>query len=45
MTFVVATKKLEQLPHWVKVTEVFKSDSDRTFLKRAGVTDLDDCAQ
>lgn len=42
MTFVVATKKLEQLPHWVKVTDVFKSDSDRTFLKRAGVMDLDD---
>lgn len=42
MTFVVATKKLEQLPHWVKVTDVFKSDSDRHFLKRAGVTDLDD---
>jgi hypothetical protein len=42
MTFVVATKKLEQLPQWVKVTEVFKSDSDRPFLKRASVTDLDD---
>jgi len=42
MTFVVATKKLEQLPQWVKVTEVFKSDSDRTFLKRAGISDLDD---
>jgi hypothetical protein len=26
MTFVVATRKLEQLPHWVKVTDVFKSD-------------------
>lgn len=42
MTFVVATRKLEQLPHWVKVTEVFKTDSDRPFLKRAGITDLDD---
>ncbi len=42
MTFVVATRKLEQLPHWVKVSEVFKSDSDRPFLKRAGITDLDD---
>jgi hypothetical protein len=42
MTFVVATKKLEQLPQWVKVTEVFKSDSDRPFLKRAGITDFDD---
>ena len=42
MTFVVATKKLEQLPQWVKVSEVFKSDSDRPFLKRAGIKDLDD---
>ena len=42
MTFVVATRKLEQFPHWVKVSEVFKSDSDRPFLKRAGITDLDD---
>src|SRR5882762_3373807 len=37
MTFVVATRKLEQLPQWVKVTDVFKSDSDRPFLKRAGI--------
>jgi len=42
MTFVVATRKLEQLPQWVKVTEVFQTDSDRPFLKRAGITDLDD---
>jgi hypothetical protein len=42
MTFVVATKKLEQLPHWVKVSEVFKTSGDGAFLKRAGVTDFDD---
>ena len=42
MTFVVATRKLASLPHWVSVSEVLKSDSDRDFLKRAGVTDLDD---
>jgi hypothetical protein len=42
MTFVVATKKLEQLPHWVKVTDVFKSDSDRPFLRRAGIADFED---
>lgn len=42
MIFVVATRKLEQLPHWVKVSEVFKNDSDRPFLRRAGVKDLDD---
>jgi len=42
MTFVVATRKLEQLPHWVKVSEVFKTDNDAPFLKRAGISDLDD---
>ena len=42
MTFVVATRKLETFPHWVRVSEVFKGDSDRPFLKRAGITDLDD---
>lgn len=42
MTFVVATRKLELLPHWVKVTEVFKTDSDAAFLKRAGVNGFDD---
>ncbi|NTV70096.1 MAG: DUF262 domain-containing protein [Azonexaceae bacterium] len=42
MTFVVATKKLEQLPQWVKVSEVFKSDSDAPFLKAAAITSFDD---
>ena len=42
MTFVVATRKLEQLPQWVKVTDVFKTDSDATFLKRAGVKGFED---
>jgi hypothetical protein len=42
MVFVVATKKLEQLPQWVKVTDVFKSDTDSEFLKRAGVTGFED---
>jgi hypothetical protein len=42
MTFVVGTKKLEQLPQWVRVTEVFKSDSDAHFLRRAGVTGFED---
>lgn len=42
MTFVVATRKLEQLPHWVKVSEVFKVDNDAPFLKRAGITGFDD---
>ncbi len=42
MTFVVTTRKLEQLPKWVKVTEVFKTDSDAGFLKHAGVSSFDD---
>src|SRR5215510_6810400 len=42
MTFVVATRKLERLPQWVKVTDVFKSDSDAAFLKQAGVNSFDD---
>ena len=42
MTFVVATRKLEQLPQWVKVSEVFKTDSDATFLQRAGVSGFND---
>ena len=42
MTFVVSTKKLESNPRWVKVSEVFKSSSNTAFLKRAGVTSLDD---
>lgn len=42
MTFVVSTRKLEQMSHWVKVTDVFKSDSDATFLQRAGIENFND---
>jgi hypothetical protein len=42
MTFVVATKKLEALPQWVRVSEVFKSDNDIQILRDAGVTNFDD---
>jgi hypothetical protein len=43
MTFVVSTRKLEQLPQWVKVSDVFAGTHDNNyFLKRAGVTSLDD---
>ncbi|WAC21969.1 GmrSD restriction endonuclease domain-containing protein [Blastomonas sp. SL216] len=42
MTFVVSTNKLAALPQWVKVSEVFKSESDTAFLKRAGVRNFDD---
>ena len=42
MTFVVTTRKLAQLPQWVKVSEVFKTDNDAAFLRRAGVSGFDD---
>ena len=42
MTFVVASKRLEALPQWVSVTDVFASDSDAKFLKQAGVKDFED---
>jgi hypothetical protein len=42
MTFVVGTRKLEQLPQWVKVTEVFKSTDFTPFIIRAGVSSLED---
>lgn len=42
MTFVVATKKLEQMPAWVRVTDVFRSTSDAAFLQAAGVVRVDD---
>jgi hypothetical protein len=42
MTFVVSTRKLERTPKWVKVSEVFKTDSDAEFLRKAGVKSFDD---
>lgn len=42
MTFVVSTKKLARLPHWVSVTEVFKTDEDAPFLQRAGIENFND---
>lgn len=42
MTFVVATSKLAALPQWVRVSEVFRSESDAAILRRAGVTGFDD---
>jgi hypothetical protein len=42
MAFIVGTKKLEQTPQWVNVSEVFRSDQDAPFLARAGVERIDD---
>ena len=42
MIFVVGTRKLEHLPYWVKVSEVFKNDGDAPFLEHAGITGFND---
>lgn len=42
MTFLVATRKVAQLPHWVKVTEVFKTNEDAPFLQRVGIEKISD---
>lgn len=42
MTFVVATNKLAALPQWVRVSDVFKSHEDASFLEAAGVTGFKD---
>jgi hypothetical protein len=42
MTFVVSTRKLEKLPQWVRVSDIFKADSDGPLLQEAGVTGFDD---
>jgi len=42
MTFVLATNKLAARSTWVKVSEVFRTDEDAVFLKRAGVERIDD---
>jgi hypothetical protein len=42
LTFVVSTRKLEQSPHWVKVSEVFSNDEDAPFLGRAGIEKISD---
>jgi len=42
MTFLVATRKIESLPHWVKVTDVFQTDEDAPFLARAGIEKISD---
>ena len=42
MTFLVATNRVAALPQWVKVSEVFQSDSDSAFLRAAGVENFDD---
>jgi len=40
-TFVVASKSLQALPHWVPVSEVFRS-ADTAILQKAGIRSFDD---
>ncbi|MEO7262901.1 MAG: DUF262 domain-containing protein [Jatrophihabitantaceae bacterium] len=42
MTFVVGTKKIERLSQWVRVSDVFGTNEDAPFLKRAGIENFDD---
>jgi len=42
MTFLVSTKKVEVLPTWVKVSDVFRTSDNGPFLRKAGVTSFDD---
>ncbi len=42
LSFVIASRRLAAMPNWVSVTQVFKSDNDAPFLKKAGITDFDD---
>jgi hypothetical protein len=42
MTFVVANSKLAASTNWVRVSEVFKDNSDKAFLSKAGVESFDD---
>lgn len=41
-TFIVSNNQLINQPNWINVTEIFKSHSDAEFMKKAGVTSLDD---
>lgn len=42
LTFVVASRRLASLPNWIPVSEVFRTDSDAPFLKKAKVVGFDD---
>jgi hypothetical protein len=42
LTFVVSSRRIAAQPNWASVTEVFKSDSDAPFLRKAGVENFDD---
>ena len=41
-TFVVASRGLSSQPHWISVSEVFRTANDAELLRRAGITSFDD---
>lgn len=41
-TFIVANNKVKNDTKWVSVKEIFKSSNNNDFLRRAGVTNMDD---
>jgi hypothetical protein len=42
MTFVVSSSKLAASSNWIRVSDVFKDNSDKAFLTKAGVESFDD---
>ena len=42
MTFAVHKAQLAKKPNWVSVKEVLTTDGEKSFLKQAGVSDMDD---
>jgi len=42
MTFVVSSSKLAAASNWIRVSDVFKDNSDKAFLTKAGVESFDD---
>jgi hypothetical protein len=42
MTFVVSSTKLASASNWISVSDVFKDNSDKAFLTKAGVESFDD---
>jgi hypothetical protein len=42
MTFVVSSSKLASASNWIRVSDVFKDNSDKAFLTKAGVESFDD---
>ena len=42
LTFVVSSSKLASYPNWISVSDVFKDNSDKTFLTKAGIASFED---